>query len=246
MQASKTEWYSKWFNQDYLNLYDYHDQNEAKQQADFIMHHLNLCGKERILDLGCGTGRHALQFALKGMSIIGIDSSPALIRKAQNKQKEYPSLQLQFLLRDMRLPFQELGEFDLVVNLFTSFGYFSTDQENFSVLQNIRNVLPTEGKFFLDYLNPEFIKTTLINFEEREIKGEHVEIERKIEEDCIIKTIHFPNRSYQERVKMYSHEKMLEMLEFSGFTTTQCWGDFKGTPWSTSSERQLFYCRVIL
>lgn len=236
------EWYQNWFNRDYLNLYGNRDQQEAEEQVDFIIKALDVIPGSRVLDLGCGTGRHALAFARREFSTVGVDLSPYLIQKAKKQAQQYPDIPLQFQIGDMRsLP--DLEQFDLVINMFTSFGYFKTEKEDHLVLANIRNSLMASGKFFLDYLNPNYVESHLISEEQLEIAGEPVTIHRKIEKGYIIKEISFPGRQYEERVRLYEHKKLEKILETHHFQIIASWSNYQGTPWHDQGERQLFHCK---
>lgn len=237
------EWYQNWFNRDYLNLYGHRDQQEAEEQVEFIIKALDLLPGSRVLDLGCGTGRHALAFARRGLPAVGVDISPYLIQETKKHLETSPFLPLQFHIGDMRsLP--NLGHFDLVISMFTSFGYFKTEKEDHLVLANVRNCLLPAGKFFLDYLNPNYVRTHLIAQEEQKVAGEPVTIKRKIDKGYIIKDISFPGRKYQERVRLYEHNQLQKMLEAQQFQIIASWSNYQGTVWHEQGERQLFYCRL--
>ena len=111
-------WYQDWFNEDYLKLYKMRNKEEAEKQIRFLEENLLLNGDERILDLGCGTGRHSILFADKGYNVVGVDASPTFIQEAQRSYSDVRHLK--FYLRDMR-HIEDLGKFDVAVSMFTSF-----------------------------------------------------------------------------------------------------------------------------
>ena len=76
--------------------------------------------------------------------------------------------------------------------------------------------------------------------EEVDVEGQKVLINRKIRGNQVFKTIRFPHRTYEERVKLYSHEEIQKMLEDNGLEIVDCWGDYKG---DKEGERQLFLVR---
>lgn len=239
---SSVNWYEQWFNRDYLKLYRHRNRQEATHQVESLMRLLSLSG--RLLDLACGSGRHAIEFAKRGLSVVGVDRSPVLIDEANKEAKLCTELDLQFVVADMRhLSENELGHFDTVVSLFTSFGYFS-DQDNAMVLKEIRKCLKPQGLFILDYLHPEQVKRALVPKEEKSIDGEKVIITRKIEGDQVIKTIQFPGRSYQEAVKLYTKENLITMVEAAEMDVNAVWNDFEGAKWSSKGERQVLVCQV--
>lgn len=233
-------WFKEWFNEDYLHLYAHRSLEEAKEQVDAIERLLNLHGTEHVLDLACGTGRHSVAFGMKGYQVIGIDLSETLIKKARQRLED-KNLPVKFHVADMfQLP--DIGSFDLVVNLFTSFGYFQEDERNQQVFDVVCRRLVPNGAFFLDYLHPHHVRQSLIEHEELIVKGEQVSIQRKIKGNIIEKQIHFPGRSYCERVKLYSKDQIIGMLQKSNLQIEQVWNDYKGNPWKEEGDRQLFYC----
>jgi SAM-dependent methyltransferase len=239
------DWYQEWFNKDYLNLYCYHNASEAEMQIHFLMDALQLHPKMRALDLGCGTGRHSIALAKKGLSVLGLDSSPFLLDEAQKQKENHPNLSVQFQLGDMRDDFSSFGNFDLVISMFTSFGYFEENKENEKVLENIRNCLKLNGKFFFDYMNPGYIKSHQAKEKKLFVKEEEVLIKYRLEDDFIVKDIIFPGRSYQERVHLYEHRRLKAMLKAHRFKIEKCWGQYNASPWHEGAERQLFYCTAI-
>jgi SAM-dependent methyltransferase len=237
-------WFRKWFNEDYLKLYSYRNIREAELQVNFLIGALKLKGVERILDLGCGTGRHAITFAKKGYNVLGIDISPYLIGEAIKTLQRNPSLPARFQTGDMLL-LKDIGLFDVVINMFTSFGYFENNEENEKVLHVVREHLPSGGKFFLDYLHPAQVKKTLVPYLERDINGEKVVIRKVIEGDRVIKTISFPGRAYKEEVILYTRDQIENMLSSNRFHIENVWNDYFGNSWEQEGERQLFYCQAI-
>lgn len=128
------------------------DDEENEEEVDFVTHVLKLRKGSHILDLCCGQGRHSVRLAEKGFFVVGLDYSEELLKLAvKHKSKS----NLWFVKGDMRnIPFR-MNMFDAVINLFTSFGFFS-DDENLQVLKSIASVLKPKGKLILDYWNPYF------------------------------------------------------------------------------------------
>jgi SAM-dependent methyltransferase len=233
---NKSDWFHNWFNEDYIHLYAHRDDTEAQKHVDFLSSELRLLGDERILDLGCGSGRHTFLFGRLGYNVVGIDTSEVLIHEAM-KNLDGPS-NISFIRKDMR-DIGDLGKFNLILNMFTSFGYFEEDEENQKVLHIIHQALSIGGRFFIDYLHAPYVIKHLIPRETLQVRGEEVKITREIEGDLVIKTIEFPGRSYYESVKLYEPEKITEMLKDAGFTIDRLWGNYEGKPFNSSSERLL-------
>src|SRR5690606_8758177 len=121
MAQAEHEWFKDWFNSPYYHLlYNHRDENEAIFFLDNLIAKLQPKPDARILDLACGRGRHAVYLRTKGFDVTGVDLSPENIRLAATTAGE----RLHFYVHDMRYLLLS-NYFDLVLNLFTSFGYFS-------------------------------------------------------------------------------------------------------------------------
>ncbi len=220
-------WYEEWFNEDYLALYPHRSQEEAEVQVAALVDKLEP-GPE-ILDLCCGAGRHSLALYRRGYQVTGLDLSPTLLAHARERIPQVP-----FIEQDMR-SLSNLDPFDLVANFFTSFGYFS-DADNQKVLQEVHSILKPGGQFLLDTLHPAGLSP--IPFEQ---KGD-VTIERIKTSTHAIKRISYPDRDYEERVRLYARDELEAMLKDAGFTIESVYNDFAFNPWHPRGERQIFWC----
>ncbi len=127
---------------------------ETENQVEFIIKTLNLTGKERILDLACGFGRHSLAFARRGFSVVGVDITKEFIDDAINSS-EKESLNVRFIHCDIR-DIQFNNEFDVVLNLADgAIGYLENDEENLKVFDVVSKALKSGGKHFMDVCNAE-------------------------------------------------------------------------------------------
>jgi len=157
MAKTKVEWIDTFFDEDYTALLKAQmAPGITKTQIDFVEAALALSPPARILDVGCGFGRHALELAKRGYEVLGMDRSPAMLKEARRllKQKKNPVLQQ----GDMRkLAFKK--EFDAVICLYTTFGYFSP-KENLNVLNKMARALKPGGKIFIDTIDRRFLETS--------------------------------------------------------------------------------------
>jgi len=236
------EWFREWFDVNYKLLYDHRDMSDAQRQVDLILNRVRPGKEWKILDLCCGEGRHSALIRNRGYDITGLDLSETLIRSGRVK---FPGLNL--LRCDMRaIP----GRFDLILSLFTSFGYFEEETEDRKVITGVYESLNSPGVFWLDFLNSDQVRNTLSHGRrEREMKGVRVIEEKKIQGDRINKKITFIGRTgerkYVESVRLYSRPELSRMLENTGFKILDVFGDYSGSEWSTGSERTIFHCRKI-
>src|ERR1043165_2289153 len=142
-------WYKDWFaDERYLALYKHRNTAEAEQLLDLIERTVTPPKDSVILDLACGAGRHSIALAKRGYThITGIDLSSTLIKKAKEAAKE-ATVQVSFIESDMR---SFLGQYDLILNLFTSFGYFEDDKNNEALIRHVGESLCEGGHFILDF-----------------------------------------------------------------------------------------------
>ncbi|HSL21446.1 MAG TPA: class I SAM-dependent methyltransferase [Vicinamibacterales bacterium] len=112
-----------------------------------------------VLDLACGTGRHAAAFARKGWRVTGVDRTRAALDAART-HAEQAGLDIEFVECDMR-EFRRPASFDLIVNLFTSFGYFEDPADDVRVLRNMHEALRPGGALVIDVMGKEVLARVL-------------------------------------------------------------------------------------
>jgi ubiquinone/menaquinone biosynthesis C-methylase UbiE len=243
------EWYEESFGEDYLLVYKHRSQEDAFREVEKMIEWLKPDPSSLILDLCCGMGRHTIAFAKKGYPVIGLDLSKRLLLEA-NRRAELAKLAVPFVHGDMRhLPFVE-ESFAVVVNLFTSFGYFEEDLSNQLVLSEMARVLKKNGVFCIDYLNRDYVIRHLVPESERMENGVFIREKRWIEGDYVYKRIWVQKekeeRTYWERVKMYSPDRFVAMLQQQGLRPEQFFGDFTGTPFHKDCPRFIVVGRKVI
>ena len=234
-----TEWFEQWFGEEYLRLYPDRDDEDARAAVALIERVVPLPGT-LVLDLACGPGRHAAQLASRGARVVGFDLSMPLLRTA--KQRLPPPKML--VRGDMRvLPFGP-DTFDLVVNLFTSFGYFSDDVEHQRALCEVTTVLRSRGLLVLDYFHASAIRAHLVPREERVVGSQRVVIERRISTDgrFVTKDIYLTGdgRRFTERVRFFSPAELEGMLRSAGLRVLERFGDYDGQSLNGDTPRAIF------
>ncbi|MED4581709.1 class I SAM-dependent methyltransferase [Brevibacillus choshinensis] len=238
------EWFERSFREDYVLVYRHRDDSAADSEVANLLARLPIKDTGRVLDLCCGSGRHSRALARRGYEVVGVDLSPVLLQLAE-EHNDYA--QLSFTRCDMRtIPFQ--NEFDIVVNLFTSFGYFSTDEENAKVVRNMAQALKPGGEVVIDYLSPVFVKENLVPESTKEAEGMLIHEKRWIEDGFVKKRISITDdqssepREYMEQVRLFTVEQMISMLEQAGFIQIQVFGNYQFEPYlAAESPRMIFY-----
>ena len=222
-----------WFDSiHYQRLYGHRDHTDAANFIDALINRLRPGAGSRLLDVACGAGRHAKYLASKGFRVTGFDLAAESINKA--KKAERPGLR--FFRHDMRMPFGK-NEFDYVFNFFTSFGYFESSAEHFSVVRNMANSLNTGGALVLDYLNVYNAEAHLVPDEIKWIDGFAYRITRWSGRNHIFKKILVtpPNadepQQYVERVAKFTLRDFQQMFEQCGFSISEVYGDYALNPY---------------
>jgi SAM-dependent methyltransferase len=149
----RPEWFRQFFDASYVAaLREEKPFRQTRLEVDFVLQSLRPPEGARILDLPCGYGRHAALLARRGFHVVGVDLSPAMLAEARRRFTEGP--RLSFRLGDMRrVSFR--AEFDAVINLYTSFGYF-TPAQNQAVLRRMARALRPGGRLLVDHRDPAY------------------------------------------------------------------------------------------
>lgn len=228
-KLSKAPWYVESFQEDYLKIYAHRTDEAAQDEIAAIVELLQLDTPCSVLDLCCGNGRHSRALARRGFKVTGIDLSTVLLREAEKRNSEGT---IRYLRSDVRqLPFNE--EFDVVLNLFTSFGYFEEWEENKKVFLSIHQALKTGGIFLIDFLNPGYVRKNLVPYSERKVDNLFIKESRRIEGNKVIKQIRVEEgqdvRLYDEQVNLFSKDEMSKMIKEAGLYVTHVYGDVAGS-----------------
>ncbi len=235
------EWFGAWFNSPYYHiLYKHRDQEEAANFINNLHQLLQFKSTDKLLDVACGRGRHAIYLNKMGMDVVGIDLSPQNIMLAQ----EYENDRLHFHQHDMREVFAEEA-FDLALNLFTSFGYFDSEEENEKAVIATTKALKPGGHLVIDFLNPYRVIEHLVPAEKITLEGIEFEINRRYQQGFIYKEIKFTDNgqhhSYTEKIRAIRKFEFMRYFVKAGLKLKGNYGDYELNPyyWKTS-QRMIF------
>jgi SAM-dependent methyltransferase len=230
-------WFTSWFDTPYYHIL-YKDRNyrEAQIFMDNLTHYLNLPEKAKVLDLACGKGRHSIYLNQLGFDVLGADLSENSIAEASKNSNET----LHFKVHDMREPFDE--KFDAIFNLFTSFGYFESDDDNLTTLKAIKASLSEYGFAVIDFMNVTQVIETLVPEEIKTVDDIDFHIKRYVEDGHIFKEIDFEDQGckyhFTEKVKALTLKDFEELMEQAGIFLLDTFGDYKLKKFhKTDSER---------
>lgn len=225
--APENEWFADWFNSPYYHLlYKNRGEEEAAAFIRLLAAKLELEPGSTVLDLACGKGRHARTLHSLGMQVTGIDLSPESICEAQQQAPAG----MEFYVHDMRRPFR-IHYYNYVFNLFTSFGYFRSENENRKVLAAVRQGLKPGGKLIIDFFNGEKVRAMLAQPHdiETEACGVLFRIHKYADTTHVYKEIRFSDKgrdyAFTERVQLLGLAEFTRLLE-PAFRIETCYGDY--------------------
>jgi ubiquinone/menaquinone biosynthesis C-methylase UbiE len=216
----------------------------TSRELDGIVFLLDLKPGQSILDCPCGYGRHSIGLARRGFNVVGSDINGEMLAPALSNSAGINNVR--FVKENMQyVTYSE--EFDAVLNLFFSFGFFETDEENQSVLRNFYNVLRPGGKFMMhtDINVPRITGGTYKLHEKRNLKsGKQLEIVESY--DPATKRLlgnwilHSPDGSKQilpqYNHRIYTFDDFAEDCRAIGFSEVEGYGDWDGSPLTDESE----------
>jgi SAM-dependent methyltransferase len=236
-------WFRRHFNEDYLLIYGGRDQAQADLEAARILAELEIRPGQRVLDLCCGFGRHLAAFAKHRVDAVGADLSMPLLARVEPRDAR------RVVCADMRsLPFPggKLG-FSAVVNFFTSFGYFESDEENLAAAREMARVIQPGGRFSMDLMNAGVVVRGLEPRTERAAGPFRVTevrrydaTRRRIEKEIALRREGCNvEKRYLESVRVFSPGEIRELLTAAGLLVDRMLGDFSGGAYSERSLRMI-------
>jgi len=236
------EWYKNWFNsEEYLKVYRHRDQKEANELVQLVIKNIDVSKVNNVLDMAAGSGRHAIIFTEKGFKVTAVDLSENLLSIGK-KNDENENVKIEFVHSDIR-NFNPNIKYNLILNLFTSIGYFEKDEENYFILSKAYKLLENNGYFVLDYFNKNFVENNLVPSTVDEFDGSVITQNRFIEGERIIKEITIDNKGkinkYFESVRMFSKDELINMMEKLGFRIIKTFGDFMGNSFELDSSPRI-------
>jgi ubiquinone/menaquinone biosynthesis C-methylase UbiE len=242
-----SEWFKDWFNTpEYLSVYQHHNESDAEEHIKLILENIRISSRAKILDMACGAGRHAILLAKKNYDVTAVDLSENLLSIAK-QTADSEDLSINFVHSDIR-KFNPADTFDLILNLFTSFGYFETDEENIAVLRKAYSLLIYEGYFVLDFFNSEYLSHNLVEHSREVLDNEEIHLYRKIKDKRVVKKIVITKNGklsqFEESVRMFTKDELTDAITKIGFDIYKTFGDFLGNDFdNVNSPRLIMICK---
>ncbi len=243
MEEPAPDWWRSWFGPSYLSLYDTYLLERTPIEADELEVRLDLHPPARILDLGCGQGRHGIELGRRGYEVTGIDLSDYLLDVAAARARA-AGVKLRLVKGDMREALAG-ARFDIALSLFTSFGYFRDERDDRKVLGAVAQMLCPGGRFLLEVLNGQRERE---QFEPRQwfsVGKTAVMEERQLDDRgrrlVVRRTVSTPNARETDlhAIRLYSGPELEAALREAGFADVLLYGDWNGEALTDSSTRVL-------
>jgi SAM-dependent methyltransferase len=241
----KSEWWETFFHGPWgeWQARGYNQQN-TPADVDFIVKALGLKGGEEVLDVACGTGRHAIELAKLGIEVTGIDFNGTILEVAERKAEEQ-LVEVLFLKNDMRcLRFTE--EFDAAYSWWTSFGYFEDESHDYVVLRRVAESLRPGGRFLLDLhvaetvlpvFKPEHV-TPLDDSGACELRERaRIDFETGRVEAVWTFVENGRSRAVHSSLRLYSYRELCNLLREAGFDRIEGFDTKSGQPFGLGAKR---------
>jgi len=197
----------------------------------------------RALDLCCGPGRHSVPLAKAGFDVTGLDISDFLLERARTRA-EASKVEIDWVHEDMRNYAMPEG-FDLVINLYTSFGYFAQQSDDMKVLRNIASSLTDKGAVVLDVAGKEALAGQLPLDRQPTVERdgslliERVEVvddwSRAKVQWMFIRGDHVERFDFEHT--LYSGRELRELMNWAGLSDVTLYGGLDGRPYGPGAER---------
>ena len=222
----------------------------ADEQVGKILRLTGL-GGGTVLDLCCGPGRHAVALAKRGFAVTAVDRTPFLLDDARARAA-HANLRVEFVLDDMRR-FSRPASFDLIINFFTSFGYFDDPADDLRVLELVRENLRPSGVFVLEMVSKERLARDFQATTSRELPNGHILFERhEIVDDwtrvrnrwTLIRA--GSTRTFEFTHRIYSGQEMKDLLAKAGLAGARVYGDLDGSSYGFDAHRLVAVARRLV
>lgn len=219
-------------------LAPFHPESEARREVAVVREMLALSQDDRLLDLGCGWGRHLRLLFAAGHRVVGVDLSPALLDLARAAAR--PCLVAGDMLR---LPLRD-ASFDAVVNLATSLGLFLDDDAAIRALTEARRVLRPGGRLLLEGMHRDDVVASFAPRVRWWLEdGTEVRARRRFDARAGVshEVLRWrgPIGRGQKRhaLRIRTATELVRLLETAGLTVLRAWGDWDGRPFRHDSPR---------
>jgi SAM-dependent methyltransferase len=219
---------------------------QAAEEMDALVGQLGLSAGQ-VLDLGCGPGRHALPTAAQGYRVTAVDTSPSLLDELKARSSDEQAIEV--VRADMR-EFTRPGTFDLILIMWTSFGYFDEESDHDRVLERCVENLTEDGRLVLDLVGVEYLARHLQPVHLTEYDDGRLLIERPVLVDDLRRLdndwmLIDGDRVYRTHIshRVWSAGEISALLRQHGLDIESIQGGFHGEPYDLDAERLIVIAR---
>lgn len=213
----------------------------AKEQVSQIETLLQIDKRARILDLCCGVGRHSLELAARGYDVTGVDRTARYIKAARQQAKER-NLSARFAVGDMR-EYRSPDSYDVILNLFGSFGYFADASEDRAAVGNMYDSLRPGGQLLIETNGKEILardfqprdwdeEGDLLMLSEKQVTQNWGRVETRW--IAIRGAERFEHRT---SIHLYSAVELASLLTAAGFADVRVYGSLDGAEYDQDAQR---------
>jgi SAM-dependent methyltransferase len=204
------------------------------KEVDFVLSQVNVPPGGRILDIGCGPGRHSIELAHRGYHVIGVDPSLAMIEAAQRNALGIEPKPKFIQLRGEDYITDE--GFNAAICLFTTLGQITEGEADHRILERGANALHAGGGFVVEVPNKPWLFKNLKTSEHIGTKNDYTQINRQFdpETECVKEVFRLVSpegeRSYLLRYRVFDVDELRSLLEAAGFNIMNTFGGYENTP----------------
>jgi len=243
-EGVKRDWYAEGgiYGPDYIAIFPA-EAGSGSSEAERAIRLLSLQGGDRVLDVACGYGRHAIHLARRGMRVTGLDLNAFFLRLATERSSE-ERVAVAFVRGDMRL-LPVRSAFDAAVCLGGSFGQFDSEDEDLALLRETAQALKPGGRFLLDIANRDGILSRFIGKDWNQLEDGTVvlherrwdSLKGRVEGRDVVIGADGRRREYEHSMRLYGAPEISSLLRRAGLDVLALYGSLAGTAFGWDSPR---------
>jgi SAM-dependent methyltransferase len=222
----------------------------ASEEIDNLVELLDLSEGARVLDLPCGPGRHTVELARRGFDVTGVDITEAYIEEARELAED-EGLDAEFVVADMR-DFRREAEFDVVLNLFSSFGYFEDPADDRVALDRMRDSLKPDGRVVFEMVAKETLLETFSRRAWHEFDDGAILLEdRRVSDDWgsihnrwIVIDADGERTEFELEHRLFAASELRRLVESAGFGDVSVYGGLDGRAFEAGRSRLVLVASV--
>ena len=245
---------AEWFkSEDFWTTYGpiMYDDNlwaEAPDVADYVCKIAGLKKGSKVLDAACGIGRISVELAERGIDVTGVDITASVLEAAKD-MADSQNLKIDFIQQDLRT-FCKKEYFDCAINLYTSFGYCDSKQDDYKILENIAQSLKKDGIFIMECVSRETAIMYFTKGEQFERAGFTVNTGFKVKgaweglsSRWILTSKDNTKIEHEYTQRLYSAPELRDKLLECGFSSAEVYGDFDFSPYDENARTMILVAR---